>query len=74
MQTLRVENVILDNLQHHPLAEVGHVSLVEGDGRAAREVLGELAGKHAAVGGVVLLRDVLHHHHLQERLSVSWVL
>ena len=60
-----MQDVILDDLPHHPAAEVGHVGLVEGDVGAAGEVLGELAREHAAVGGVVLLRDLLHHHHLR---------
>ena len=68
-----MEDVILDDLPHHPPAEVGHVGLVEGDLGAAREVLGELAREHAAVRGVVLLRDVLHHDHLRGRMICNIV-
>ena len=70
--SLRVENVVLDDLPHHPPPEVGHVGLVERDLRPAREVLGELAREHAAVGGVVLLRNLLHHHHLRDRYCLRY--
>lgn len=60
-----MHKVGLDDLVDDPLPEVGHVLLREGDVGVAREVLGELAREHAAVGAVLLLRDVLHDHRLE---------
>ena len=56
----RLEQLLRDDLVDHAPAEVGHVLLREGDGRPARQVVGVLAGEHAAVGAVHLLRDLLH--------------
>ena len=51
--------LILANLIHHPLPEVGHVGLREGEPCSSGQVLGKFAGKHPAVGSIHLLGDLL---------------
>ena len=55
----QLEQRLGDDLVDHPAAEVWHVLLGEGEPGVAGQVLGELAGEHAAVGAVHLLRDLL---------------
>lgn len=54
-----LQQLIGDNFIDHPPPEVGHVVLRECNGPPPGEVLRELASKHAAVGAIHLLRDVL---------------
>ena len=51
--------LIFANLIDHPLPEVWHVGLGEGELRPPGEVLRELAGEHPAVRSVHLLRNLL---------------
>ena len=59
MKTSRKQESVLHYLVHHPLSEVGHVGLREGQPRPPRDVLRELAGEHPAVRAVHLLRNLL---------------
>ena len=59
--TLRRYKRAVDDFPDHPFPEVGHILLAELDGHVPGEELGGLDDKHPAVGGVLLLRPVLHH-------------
>ena len=59
---LRVHYLIFANLVDHPLPEIWHIGLGEGELRPPGEVLRELAGEHPAVGSVHLLRNLLGYN------------
>ena len=50
------QQALVQELEHHPAAEVWHVPLREVGSRAARQVLGSARHEHAAVRAVALLR------------------
>ena len=58
---LRLDEGVLDNFEDHPLLEVRHVLLSKGYLGALTDILGELAGEHAAVRPIHLLRDVIEY-------------